>query len=137
MIIDHQLQVSNEQTVTVTAPSTDVIDFGQVRPNSGMNDLLKCVITVDQTALAAGAATVTFAVQDSADNVTFADVNATAAIGKAALTLGKQFILSMPVFHRRYVRVNYTVATGPLTAGRFSAQVVTGIQANSPYPGVL
>jgi hypothetical protein len=137
MIIDHQLQVSNEQTVTVTAPSTDVIDFGQVRPNSGMNDLLKFVITVDQTALAAGAATVMFAVQDSADNVTFADISTTAAIGKAALVLGRQFILPMPVFHRRYVRVNYTVATGPLTAGRFSAQVVTGIQANSPYPGVL
>lgn len=137
MIIDHMLQVSNEQVVTVTAPSVDVIDFGQVRPNTGMNNMLSVVVTVDQTALAAGAATVSFAVQDSADNVTFTDIVATAPIPRAQLTIGRQIVIGMPVIHRRFVRLNYVVATGPLTAGRFSAQVVTGIQSNSPYPGVL
>lgn len=134
MIIDKALQVSNAQAVTSTAASTDVIDFGQVNPNSGMSDQLTMAITVDTSAAASGSATVTFAVQDSADNSTFADIVSTAAIGKAALVAGYQVLIPMPPQHRRYVRVNYTVATGPLTEGKFSAQVVTGVQANRAYP---
>lgn len=137
MIIDKFLQVSSEQAVTVTAESTDVIDFGQANPNSGMHGCLSMVVTVDVAATAVGAATVTFSVQDSADNSTFADVAVTAAIGKASLTAGAQIVIPMPVTHRRYVRLNYTVATGPLTAGKFSAQVVTGIQQNRAYPDAI
>jgi len=91
-------------------------------------------ITVDESATAAGAATVTFAVQDSADGAAFADVAVTAAIGKALLTAGAQIIIPMPTSLRRYCRVFYTVTTGPLTAGKFSAQVVTGIQQNVAKP---
>jgi len=137
MIIDKFLQVSNEQAVTATAASTDVIDFGQTNPNTGMSDHLDLSITVDEAATAAGAATVVFSIQDSADNSSFADVASTVAIGKAALPLGAQIVIPMPKLHRRYVRVNYTVATGPLTAGKFSAQFVTGLQLNTPTPGQL
>ena len=133
MYIDKNLQVSNEQAVTATAASTDVIDFGQVTPDVGMSDT-SMVITVDETATAAGAATVTFAVQDSADNATFADVAVSTAIGKATLVAGYQHVIPMPTKLRRYCRVNYTVATGPLTAGKFSAQVVAGFQQNVPKP---
>lgn len=134
MIIDKLLQVSNEQAVTASAASTDVIDYGQANPDSGLNDNVTMAITVDEAATASGSATVTFSVQDSADNSTFTDVYATAAIGKATLTAGKQILIPMPYQHRRYVRVYYTVATGPLTAGKFSAQVVTGIQQNTAKP---
>lgn len=134
MYIDKFLQVSDAQTVTASAASTDVIDFGQGNPNTGMDDLTKMVITVDEGATAAGAATITFAVQDSADNVAWADVVATGATPKAALGAGQQVVLPMPTRLRRYCRVNYTVGTGPLTAGKFSAQVVTGVQQNTPYP---
>ncbi|MFU1980139.1 Bbp16 family capsid cement protein [Bordetella hinzii] len=134
MIIDKLLQVSDGQAVTASAASTDVIDFGQANPNTGMDDRSKMVITVDESADAAGAATVTFSVQDSADNATFADVAVTGAIGKANLAAGKQVVIPMPTKLRRYCRVYYTVATGPLTAGKFSAQVVTGIQQNVAYP---
>ena len=137
MIIDRQLQVSNEQAVTASAASTDVIDFGQTNPNIGLNDHMDLSITVDEAAAAAGAATVTFSIQDSADNSTFADVAVTAAIGKAALPLGAQIVIPMPKLHRRYVRVYYTVGTGPLTAGKFSAQFVAGLQLNTPQPGQL
>lgn len=134
MYIDKLLQVSNEQAVTASAASTDVIDFGQANPNSGLNDNTSFAITVDEAAAAAGAATVTFSLHDSADNSTFADVAVTAAIGKASLTAGQQVLIQMPAKHRRYVRVYYTVATGPLTAGKFSAQIVTGVQQNIAYP---
>lgn len=134
MFIDKALQVSNEQAVTTTAASTDVIDLGQANPNLGLNDHTSLAITVDTSVTADGAATVTFSLQDSADNSSFADVVATAAIGKATLVAGAQIVLPMPTKLRRYVRVYYTVATGPLTAGKFSAQVVTGIQQNIAQP---
>ena len=133
-MIDKALQASTEQAVTSSAASTDVIDFGQANPNSGLTDHLSMAITVDETAAASGAATVTFSLQDSADNSTFADVSVTAAIAKASLVAGAQFIIPMPTKHRRYVRAYYTVATGPLTAGKFSAQVVAGIQQSVAMP---
>lgn len=133
MYIDKALQVSNEQAVTATAASTDVIDFGQANPDVGMADLYM-VITTDEAATAAGAATVSVALQDSADNSSFADVAVTAVIGKATLVAGYQIVIPMPTKLRRYCRLNYTVATGPLTAGKFSAQVVTGIQQNVAKP---
>lgn len=135
MIIDKLLQVSDDQAVTATAPSTDVIDFGQTTPNTGMTDRLHMVITVGETVTATGAATVTFTVQDSANGSAFADVVASAAVSKASLAAGAQVVIPMPVQHRRYVRLNYTVDTGPLTAGKFSAQVVAGLQLNTPLPG--
>ena len=134
MIIDKALQVSSAQAVTSSAASTDVIDFGQTNPNTGMDDRSSMVITVSESAAASGAATVTFSIQDSADNSTFADVAVTAAIGKASLTAGQQIVIPMPVKLRRYCRAYYTVGTGPLTAGKFSAQVVAGIQQNTPMP---
>ena len=134
MFIDKLLQVSNEQAVTVSAASTDAIDFGQANPDIGMDDRSNLVITVDEAAAASGAATVTFSVQDSADNSTFADVAVTAAIPKATLVAGYQHVIPLPTKMRRYCRVNYTVGTGPLTAGKFSAQIVTGFQQNVPKP---
>lgn len=134
MIIDKLLQVSTAQVVTASAASTDTIDFGQANPDVGLDDRSMMVFTVGEAAAAAGAATVTFSIQDSADNSTFADVVATAAIGKAALGLGQQVVIPMPTKLRRYCRAYYTVSTGPLTAGKFSAQIVTGIQQNTAKP---
>lgn len=134
MFIDKALQVSNGQAVTVSAASTDSIDFGQANPNVGLDDRSNMVITVDESAAAVGAATVTFSVQDSADNATFADVAVTAAIGMASLAAGQQVVIPMPTKLRRYCRVYYTIGTGPLTAGKFSAQIVTGIQQNIAQP---
>ena len=134
MIIDKLLQVSDAQAVTASAASTDVIDFGQANPDIGLDGQSRLVITTDEAATAAGAATVTFSVQDSADNSTFADVAVTAAIGKATLVAGYQHVIPLPTKLRRYCRLYYTVATGPLTAGKFSAQVVAGFQQNVPKP---
>lgn len=135
MIIDKALQVSDKQAVTASAASSDVIDFGQATPNTGLlANQLYMQIGVAQTATAAGAATVQFVLQDSADGSSFADVVSTQAVALSGLTAGAQFVLPMPVKHRRYVRVNYVVGTGPLTAGKFSAQVVAGLQANTHMP---
>ncbi len=134
MIIDKLLQVSHNQTITTSAASTNVIDFGQTKPNTGMDDRCKMVVTVAKSVDAASPATVTFSVQDSADNSTFTDVITSGVIDKASLIAGLQMVMPMPTQLRRYCRVYYKVANGPLTSGKFSAQVVTGIQQNEPYP---
>lgn len=138
MIIDKSLQVSDAQAVTASAASTDVIDTGVANRAIGTDTSLALSITVDESATASGSATVTFSLQDSADNSTFADVVASAAIAKTALTAGKQPVLfKLPHGLRRYIRVYYTVATGPLTAGKFSAQIVMNGQNNVAYPDSL
>ena len=138
-IIDRFLQVSVAQAITTTAASTDVIDAGATKNASIGRDIgagtpLVMEFDVLTTATAAGEATVTFSVQDSADNATFADVAVTAAIGKASLAAGQQVVIPMPTKLRRYCRVYYTIGTGPLTTGKFSAQIVTGIQQNIAQP---
>lgn len=138
MFIDKNLQVSNAQAVTASAASTDLINYGQANPNSGLDDRSSMVFTTDTAATAAGAATVVFSIQDcDTEGGTYVDVVASGAIPKDSLVAGYQHILPMPTKHRQYVRGYYTVATGPLTAGAFSAQVVTGVQQNVAYPDAL
>lgn len=137
MIIDKLLQVSDAQAVTATAASTDVIDAGHAGRDIGAGEQLFAVFTVSEAAAAAGAATVVFAVQDSANNSDFVSVVATAPIGKADLVVGKHIVLPLPPGMRRYVRAHFTVATGPLTAGKFSAQIVRDYQHAEIYPSAL
>lgn len=141
-IIDRFLQVSVAQAVTASAPSTDVIDAGATKSASIGRDIgagtpLCMEFDVNTAPTAAGAATVTFSVQDSADNVSFTDVIATSALAIANLPAGKQVFLPLPPGLRRYVRGYYTIGTGPLTAGAFSAQVVNGANFQRAYPDLI
>lgn len=133
MIVDAFLQVSNKQAVTASAASTDTIDTGVSNRAIGDDTRLFMVFTVPEAVTAAGAATVTFAIQDSLDNVSFADVAVTRAFGKAELVAGKQIVLPLPLELRRYIRANYVVGTGPLTAGRFSAQITMDYTRDVKY----
>ena len=65
---------------------------------------------------------------------TFNDVITFGPVGKDSLKAGAQVVIPMPTKLRRYCRLNYVVASGPLTADKFSAQVVAGIQQNDPQP---
>lgn len=141
MIIDKNLQLSDGQTLTTTATSADTIDAGATRKGPqrdiGDGEQLYAVFVMDSNTAAAGAATVTFAIQDSADNATFADVVASGPIGKAALAAGAHVVLPLPPGMRRYIRANYTVATGPLTGGKVSAQIVLDYQRNVAFASAL
>lgn len=141
MIADAQLQLSAAQAVTASAVSTNTIDLGTAR-DLGAADL-NIVITVDEAATAAGAATVQFQVISSAAaNLGSPTVLAqTDAIAKTELTLGRRpivlevpraIMLAQPI-GQRYLGLNYVVATGPLTAGKFTANVVLDVQDISKY----
>lgn len=130
MIIDKFLQLSDKQTVSATAPSTHEVDFGQPTPNLGLSSQpLYVVVTVAEAATGAGK--INFALQHSATSGTgYADV-LNGVVPAADLKAGAQVVLPMPVNHKRFVRLNYTV-DGAVGSGKFSTQIVAGLQANTP-----
>lgn len=136
MIFDNQTLLSDRQAITTTAASTNVIDLGPVRipRDIGTGKCIPIRIQVVENFAAAGAATLTVAMQvDSVEN--FASpktVWATSALALADLVAGKVII---PEYiprgvDERYLRLNYTVATGPMTAGKIMAGVTMGNQSN-------
>lgn len=130
MIIDKFLQLSDKQTVSATTPSTHEVDFGQPTPNLGLNSQpLYVVVTVAEAA--SGAGKINFALQHS-DTVGSGYADALNGVVPAAdLKAGAQVVLPMPIKHKRFVRLNYTV-DGAVGSGKFSAQIVAGLQANTP-----
>lgn len=126
MILDERTEFSDAAAVTASAIS-DVIDLGAGDKPIGAVDGLHLVIQCDTAATAAGAATVQFSLESdsTADLATSATVHwQSAAIGKATLVAGYTVaVVPLPKGHNyeRYLGVRYTVATGPLTAGKFNA----------------
>jgi len=131
MYLDKQLMFSEAQAVTTTTASTNIIDLGP-GSDAGAGEPLELMVVVDEAVTADGAATLTIALQTD-DNASFSSATtlaSTGAIGKAALTLGSShFRLEVPEGAERYLRLNYTVATGPLTAGKFTAGLVLDRQS--------
>lgn len=139
MYIDKQLKLSAAQAVTASAASENYINLGAAG-DLGLADDLQLMINVTTAADAVGSATVTFSLQCD-DNTSFSSaktVLVSDAIGKATLVAGYTLFLPIPVgLDEKYMRLYYTVATGPLTAGNFDAQVVHGIQKSKAYPDAL
>lgn len=137
--VDKQLTVSDAQAVTATAVSTNAIDTGGSTPlrDVGRGSIMRMIITTSIAATAAGAATVTFELiqaDDAALTTNVEVLESTAAIGKATLVIGytaMNFVL--PSNTRRYIGVRYTVATGPLTAGTFTASLVKDVGSQTNY----
>lgn len=141
MIQDALLQFSAAQAVTASAPSTNAIDLGAAR-DLGKGEGVRVDVRCNTTCTAAGAATVRFQLQ-TADDSGFATnlqtIVQTDDIPIAKLTAGASIPLHVdradPYAARRYMRLNYLVGTGPLTAGAFTAGIVKDIQdPQTSYP---
>ncbi|WP_313609239.1 Bbp16 family capsid cement protein [Rhizobium sp.] len=145
MIFDAQNLFSDAQAITTSTVSTNVIDFGAsgkpvgaaaaIRKDLGRGKRVDLRVQMVEAALAAGAATLTIDLQTD-DNEAFSSpktVFTTGAIAKAQLIAG--YVFPLEFFPRgtdeRYVRLNYTVATGPLTAGKITAGVVAASEDNN------
>lgn len=139
MILDRQTLFSNSQAITATANSTDVYDLGVRRRVANPDADFEIYLKVMEAFTAAGAGTlaVSLVTADDSALTTNADtLMTTSAIGKATLVVGYEPAKwSVPsVRLRRFLGLVYTVATGPMTAGKITAGLAFGRDDNFAYP---
>lgn len=161
MILDSNLIFDPRGTaITATAVSTNVIDDGIVGQIGNGRDLgigaegaLRLLILSSGTFTAGGAATLTIDIQGAPDNgsgapgtyVTYASsgplslAQLNAFPGSVAQSV-KLFPIDLPVREAgvtampRFYRLNYTVATGPFTAGTIEAYLTNNRDDMALYP---
>lgn len=132
MIQDKQNTFSDEQAITATANSTNVVDLGG--PDQDAGEPLHINAQVIEAFTAAGSATLTVSLETDSDEAfgSATTLVTSAAIGKADLIAGKYIPISfLPADAERYVRLVYTVATGPMTAGKITAFIGGPRQSNT------
>lgn len=143
MYVDKFAEFSDSQAVTATAISTNVMDLNPAfKLNTtgvdiGTGQDVYLIVQVDAAAAAAGAATVVVTLESSAAaGLTSSNVHLTSkTLALADMTAGKTLMaVKLPTdTYLRYLGVRYTVATGPLTGGSFSAFLTTDVQAYRAY----
>lgn len=123
-MIDRNVRYSAAQAVTALGDtvSTHAYDRGDaIGGDVNITEELTLNSVVQTPCVGAGAS-VQFVLQDSADNVTFADVLLGPVRAVAALTQGAGlYVGSYPLNMRRYTRVVYRVTGAVLTAGKFDS----------------
>lgn len=152
MILDKLLQFDDNVAITVTRASTNILDLLQDRDLGIGGHVLSILCEVGTAFTAGGAATLVTAIQGAIDDGTgnpgtWYDLVDTPAVAVAALTAGAEVLrvplpLNQPANPNatntppRFLRLNYTVATGPMTAGTIKAYLIdhAGRQANYQYP---
>lgn len=143
MILSSQSILSDDQAITATAASTNIIDLtatgtpvkgaAALTRDIGKGTPIPILIQATEAFTAAGAATLTIDLEVD-DNSSFSSATTvwtSGAIGKATLVQGYEALIDyLPKgVDEQYMRLNYTVATGPMTAGKITAGIVAGKEA--------
>lgn len=153
LILDQQLIFDGNQNtagvlsgvaLTSQTVSTNIIDLLNARDlGEGLDGhpprLLVLMMTAAQSA---GATTLVITLDGSTDSTTWVSYIATPSIAKATLAAGAQVMnVALPGVlpssgpNPRYLRLGYTIGTGPYTAGTiFSAIVLGRDDASNAYP---
>lgn len=135
-MLDNECIFSNAQTFTATGdtPSTNVYDNGGTNgqsDNGQTSERLWINATVNTAFTSGGASTLQGVFQDSADNVTYADVVAGPVMPLANLIAGAVILqVQPPPGTRRYWRLVYRTATAVFTAGAVDGYISESIQRN-------
>ena len=116
-----------EKKAATTAITSDVIDFLQKAPTTGLNDRPLYVVCKFPTALEG--TSIVIAIEDSDDNSSFKPVVQTGALASADTTKG--LALPMPVKHRRYVRLKTTPTS--ITGDTMTAYLSDVIEVPTTY----
>ena len=137
-ILDRQILFSNEQAITASAASTDVVDLGANR-DIGAGEPLYVLVQVMQAF--DNLTSLTIALQTSATENFASPVQLTArTVALASLTAGATFSVGpVPGGTLRYVRLYYTVTGTTPTTGKITAGIgVEGVhQDTAIYPDSL
>ena len=147
MYLDAQNQFSNAQAVTSTAISENVIDLcagvtttpPNLTTDLGIGEPVWLVIQTETACTDSGSdATVTFSLE-SDDNVGLSSATVHYTSGAVPFAtyspVGTRVVATrLPSGnYQRYLGVRYTVASGPLTAGKFDAFLTKDIAAYTSY----
>ncbi len=140
MIIDKQARFDWDNAITSTRVSTDTYDLTTVNRDIGLADDLYLVGVVTEAFTAAGAATLTVDLVDD-DNAALSSPTTLqqlmAVTGKASLIIGFELFktrIQINKITQRFIGLNWTVATGPMTAGKVRAFITPAIDAQRYYP---
>ena len=129
MFIDKLLVMSQDQAITATATSTDTLDLQKA--STSVNRL---PVLVRGKNLSPTTATITVQLQQSNDNSTWETVETSRAYTGAELNAGTVAEVMLPVKPKRYVRLNYVVASGPFTLGTVFSHISDHRDVNAAYP---
>lgn len=127
MYVDYETLMSDDQAITATAASTNLIDLG-ADVDIGKGEPVNILVQVTEafnnlTSLA-------IALQTD-DNTGFSSATTlyTETLALAALVVGARIRMQhMPADNERYLRMNYTVTGTAPTTGQVTAGVVGDIQ---------
>ena len=142
MILSNQSLFSDQQAVTVTANSTNVIDLGvagsppynknQLNQDVGKGNPIPLLVQVTETFLTLTSLTISVVVADNEALTTNAKTLASETIAVADLVAGKMMNLQCVPdgADQRYLGLIYTVAGTTATAGKVTAGITMGRQTN-------
>lgn len=129
MFIDKLLVMSLDQAITATATSADTLDLQKA--STSVNRL---PVLVRGKNLSPTTATITVQLQQSDNNSTWETVETSRAYTGAELNAGTVAEVMLPVKPKRYVRLNYVVASGPFTLGTVFSHISDHRDVNAAYP---
>lgn len=141
MVLDKNTMFSEDQAITVSAPSTNVLDLGALGkvsydPGTGKPQLLHAVgrgrdipLLIQVTEDFATLTSLKIAVETD-DNSAFSSAKEVLSQTVAVAELKKGFKPSfreLPIIKERYVRINFTVNGANATAGKITAALALAV----------
>ena len=132
MILDNTTLFSDQQAITATASSTNVVDLLAAVPGDlGAGNPIPLLIQVTEDFNTLTSLSVGIQVDDN-EGFTSARAPVSATLDLADLVTGGKFSLQfMPLnVNERYVRLRYTVNGTNPTTGKITAGITMGVQTN-------
>ncbi len=131
MILDTMEQLSAAQSVAAVVsdiPSTNTYDTG-VAMDVGAGEPMWAFVKL-VAALAGAGSSIQAVLQDSADNATFADVQAGPVVALANAVANKVLMKArFPVGLRRYLRIVYRISGATSSGGTANAYFIKDVEA--------
>ncbi len=125
-MLDAKLIFSDDQAITATAVSTNVIDLGAYEEALGEEENLRLRVTVSEDFdSAADDGTLTVQCLQDGDATPSDQWAESMAVPEATLVAGYTIMdIGLPTYHQRYMSVNYVVAgSGNFTSGKVNAYI--------------
>lgn len=126
MILDSEALYSDDQVITTTADSTNILDLAK---NSGPGEPVRILIQVTATFVGGTSITIDLETDDNDSFGTLSTIGSTPTIVTATLVAGYKFSINfVPDAMERYSRLEYTIV-GSFTPGSITAGIVFDVQS--------